>query len=214
MPGKLKAGAALEGLFDTKSASNIGVIGDSTLSINSGSTEKSMAEKPGKIKASAALEGLFAGKSTEVKAPAPAVGKVKASAALEGLFAAKAGPPSQEKLVERVAPNEDAKARLAESKAKLENLQAQASSFTNNKEKYAKYDKMLKMLPEGAVRQKMEMEGISSTEIESYFNSSLPGAQNSPEVSNPSPPMASLPSVTLPGKCIVPTFTFSCWNCK
>lgn len=39
--------------------------------------------------------------------------------------------------------------------------------------KFGKYDKMRKMLPEGAVRQKMMSDGIPEKDIEAYFNSSL-----------------------------------------
>jgi hypothetical protein len=39
--------------------------------------------------------------------------------------------------------------------------------------KYEKYVKMKKMLPEGAVRQKMMQEGIPDAEIEAFFNGTL-----------------------------------------
>eukprot|EP00595_Chromulina_sp_UTEXLB2642_P002687 CAMPEP_0196762732 /NCGR_PEP_ID=MMETSP1095-20130614/2671_1 /TAXON_ID=96789 ORGANISM="Chromulina nebulosa, Strain UTEXLB2642" /NCGR_SAMPLE_ID=MMETSP1095 /ASSEMBLY_ACC=CAM_ASM_000446 /LENGTH=1196 /DNA_ID=CAMNT_0042114415 /DNA_START=419 /DNA_END=4009 /DNA_ORIENTATION=- len=42
--------------------------------------------------------------------------------------------------------------------------------------KYLKYDKMLKMLPEGAVRQKMLTDGITQSEIDKYFNKSSSAA--------------------------------------
>jgi hypothetical protein len=53
-----------------------------------------------------------------------------------------------------------------------------ASSFwcaaiVPNLEEYAK---MKKMLPEGAVRQKMMQEGISDAEIEAFFNGTLGAA--------------------------------------
>eukprot|EP01038_Epipyxis_sp_PR26KG_P007973 gene7973-10813_t len=40
-------------------------------------------------------------------------------------------------------------------------------------ERYAKYDRMRKMLPEGAVRQKMMVEGFTSEEIDGYFNGNI-----------------------------------------
>ena len=39
-------------------------------------------------------------------------------------------------------------------------------------ERYAKYDKMRKMLPEGAVRQKMQVDGFTAAEIDRLFGSS------------------------------------------
>jgi hypothetical protein len=42
--------------------------------------------------------------------------------------------------------------------------------------KYDKYVKMKKMLPEGAVRQKMMQEGISGPEIDAFFNGTLAGS--------------------------------------
>jgi hypothetical protein len=42
--------------------------------------------------------------------------------------------------------------------------------------KFEKYAKMKKMLPEGAVRQKMMQEGISDAEIEAFFNGTLGAA--------------------------------------
>lgn len=41
-------------------------------------------------------------------------------------------------------------------------------------ERFAKYEKMRKMLPEGAVRQKMTQEGFSLSDIDTFFNTSLP----------------------------------------
>ena len=47
-------------------------------------------------------------------------------------------------------------------------------------ERFAKFDKMRKMLPEGAVRQKMMTEGFTPDEIEAYFNGTLPAAAAAP----------------------------------
>lgn len=46
--------------------------------------------------------------------------------------------------------------------------------------KFEKYVKMVKMLPEGAVRQKMAVEGLSPADIELFFTTVLPGLQNKP----------------------------------
>jgi hypothetical protein len=46
--------------------------------------------------------------------------------------------------------------------------------------KYEKYFKMKKMLPEGAVRQKMMQEGCSDAEIEALFNGTLGAAAPTP----------------------------------
>ncbi len=54
-------------------------------------------------------------------------------------------------------------------------------------EKYIKYDKMLKMLPEGAVRQKMITDGLKPAEIDSFFNRLNPTPLK--KTSNPSPPI-------------------------
>ena len=40
---------------------------------------------------------------------------------------------------------------------------------TSNDPRYAKFDKMRSMLPEGAVRQKMMLEGFTDVEIDHYF---------------------------------------------
>jgi hypothetical protein len=69
-------------------------------------------------------------------------------------------------------PSDEARNVLVESKAEIENRQrlAQVSAAAaKEREGYGKYDKMRRMLPEGAVRQKMEMDGISSSDIEAYF---------------------------------------------
>jgi hypothetical protein len=52
--------------------------------------------------------------------------------------------------------------------------------------KFEKYEKMKKMLPEGAVRQKMSLEGISEAEIDDFFNGTL----NPPLSSASAPPSA------------------------
>jgi hypothetical protein len=44
--------------------------------------------------------------------------------------------------------------------------------------KYEKFVKMMKMLPEGAVRQKMSTEGLSAADIDHFFNVVLPKANN------------------------------------
>lgn len=51
-------------------------------------------------------------------------------------------------------------------------------------ERFAKYDKMRKMLPEGAVRQKMMVEGIPEADIDAFFNGTLNTAAAAP----PAPP--------------------------
>lgn len=51
----------------------------------------------------------------------------------------------------------------------IEQLKNASDEYNN----FEKYDKMRKMLPEGAVRQKMASDGISEEDIEAYFNSSL-----------------------------------------
>ena len=138
-----------------------------------------IAEPPGKSNASAAIEGLLSAQAAKSaaappppKPPSPSPNKVKASAALEGLFASKSAPTSPpKKTVETVAPDEAAKARLAKSKKALEKEQAANISSAGSKEQYKKYDMMRRMLPEGAVRQKMEMEGISKEEIDAYMSS-------------------------------------------
>ncbi|RYH10495.1 hypothetical protein EON65_39375, partial [archaeon] len=61
-------------------------------------------------------------------------------------------------------------------------------------ERYAKYDKMRKMLPEGAVRQKMMVDGFSETEIEAYFNEEIGGSTRG-EGAPISPPLSSAPSM-------------------
>lgn len=62
-----------------------------------------------------------------------------------------------------------------------------ANTNTNNNsnavvadERYAKFEKMKKMLPEGAVRQKMMLEGFTETEIEGFFNGTIPTSANNP----------------------------------
>ena len=47
------------------------------------------------------------------------------------------------------------------------------ASIVVEDEKFAKYTKMRKMLPEGAVRQKMSADGLSPADIESFFASSV-----------------------------------------
>ncbi len=39
--------------------------------------------------------------------------------------------------------------------------------------RFLKYDKMKKLLPEGAVRQKMMTEGISAADIDAFFDGTL-----------------------------------------
>ena len=46
--------------------------------------------------------------------------------------------------------------------------------------RYEKFVKMMKMLPEGAVRQKMSIEGFSDSEIDSFVENGAPAAGNSP----------------------------------
>eukprot|EP01040_Poterioochromonas_malhamensis_P011521 gene11521-12563_t len=58
--------------------------------------------------------------------------------------------------------------------------------------RYEKYEKMKKMLPEGAVRQKMNLDGFSEVEIESFFDGSyLTNTSQPPLLSSPPPPPTS-----------------------
>jgi hypothetical protein len=50
-------------------------------------------------------------------------------------------------------------------------------------EKFAKYDKMRKMLPEGAVRQKMTQDGLTAGDIDQFWNS-VNGTSSSPSSSS------------------------------
>jgi chaperonin cofactor prefoldin len=64
--------------------------------------------------------------------------------------------------------------------------------------KFEKYDKMKKMLPEGAVRQKMNLDGFSEEEIEAFFNGTLPtvATTSAPAVPPPvAPPAVAAASV-------------------
>jgi hypothetical protein len=60
---------------------------------------------------------------------------------------------------------------------KNKNIQEELEKCTSGKAvpivdpKFAKYEKMLKMLPEGAVRQKMKQDGIVDSDIEKFFSS-------------------------------------------
>ena len=51
--------------------------------------------------------------------------------------------------------------------------------------RFEKYEKMKKMLPEGAVRQKMSLDGFTEDEIEGFFNGTLPAAAPAPPVAAP-----------------------------
>jgi hypothetical protein len=54
-------------------------------------------------------------------------------------------------------------------------------------DRFAKYDKMRKMLPEGAVRQKMQVDGISASDIEAFFTGTV--VSPAPVVINQSAPV-------------------------
>eukprot|EP01034_Spumella_vulgaris_P021864 gene21864-27939_t len=60
-------------------------------------------------------------------------------------------------------------------------------------DKFTKYDKMKKMLPEGAVRQKMMVDKISTEEIDQYFDGSLVRATAAPAPVVAVAPMADAP---------------------
>jgi hypothetical protein len=57
----------------------------------------------------------------------------------------------------------------------------------------SKYEKMRAMLPEGAVRQKMMVDGWSQGEIEEFFGNSIATAGGEPASSAPNPPRPALP---------------------
>eukprot|EP00981_Chlorochromonas_danica_P005143 scaffold1036_cov169-Ochromonas_danica.AAC.23 len=57
-------------------------------------------------------------------------------------------------------------------------------------ERYAKYAKMKTMLPEGAVRQKMMVDGFSEVEIEAFFSGAPLGAASTPAVPSAPAPAA------------------------
>jgi hypothetical protein len=52
----------------------------------------------------------------------------------------------------------------------LATAEGDASFSGSGDPRYAKYDKMRQMLPEGAVRQKMMLEGFTETEMDKYFS--------------------------------------------
>ena len=67
-------------------------------------------------------------------------------------------------------PTKEAKAALKGSRDVIKSNLSEIS--TQKDERYAVYDKMRKMLPEGAVRQKMDVDGFLPMEIDAYFSSS------------------------------------------
>lgn len=62
-------------------------------------------------------------------------------------------------------------------------------------ERFAKFVKMQKMLPEGAVRQKMMTEGFNSAEIDSFFTNGPPMVAGAPVPAPPPPPAAPVAAV-------------------
>jgi hypothetical protein len=57
---------------------------------------------------------------------------------------------------------------------------AMAAAVATADPRFEKYEKMKKMLPEGAVRQKMNLDGFSEAEIEGFFNGTLPMTVQAP----------------------------------
>jgi exonuclease VII large subunit len=95
------------------------------------------------------------------------------------------------KLQAKEKKSSSAKAALEESKTAIKNTLSDITKQKN--ERFAVYDKMKKMLPEGAVRQKMSVDGFSPQEIDEYYNVSIESSEGGSS------------SVPPPVKKVVPT---------